>query len=110
MTTMTAIWMIVGMALLTYLVKASVLILGERVRFAPIVRTALGFVPVTVLTAIVVPIVLAPHHGEAELSWRNPQLVAALGTAVVGFTTRHALATIAFGLVLFFAWHMWVAG
>jgi branched-subunit amino acid transport protein len=106
---MTAIWMIVGMALLTYLVKASVLILGERVRFAPIVRTALGFVPVTVLTAIVVPIVLAPHHGEAELSWRNPQLVAALGTAVVGFTTRHALATIAFGLVLFFAWHMWVA-
>jgi branched-subunit amino acid transport protein len=110
MTTMTAIWMIVGMALVTYVVKASVLILGERVRFAPIVRTALGFVPVTVLTAIVVPIVLAPHHGEAELSWRNPQLVAALGTAVVGFTTRHALATIAFGLVLFFAWHMWVAG
>jgi branched-subunit amino acid transport protein len=107
---MTAIWMIVGMALVTYVVKASVLILGERVRFAPIVRTALGFVPVTVLTAIVVPIVLAPHHGEAELSWRNPQLVAALGTAVVGFTTRHALATIAFGLVLFFAWHMWVAG
>jgi branched-subunit amino acid transport protein len=109
MSTMTGILMIVGMALVTYLVKATVLILGDRVRFAPIVRTALGFVPVTVLTAIVVPIVIAPHHGDAELSWRNPQLVAALGTAVVGFTTRHALATIAFGLALFFAWHMWVA-
>jgi branched-subunit amino acid transport protein len=109
MSTMTGIWMVVGMALVTYLVKATVLILGDRVRFAPVVRTALGFVPVTVLTAIVVPIVVAPHHGDAELSWRNPQLVAALGTAVVGFTTRHALATIAFGLALFFAWHMWVA-
>ena len=109
MSTLTGIWLVLGMAIVTYAVKATVLILGNRVQFAPIVRTALGFVPVTVLTAIVVPIVVAPHHGNAELTWRNPQLVAALGTAIVGFTTRHALATIAFGLVLFFAWHMWVA-
>jgi branched-subunit amino acid transport protein len=109
MNTITGIWLVLGMAIVTYAVKATVLILGNRVQFAPIVRTALGFVPVTVLTAIVVPIVVAPHHGNAELTWRNPQLVAALGTAIVGFTTRHALATIAFGLVLFFAWHMWVA-
>lgn len=108
MSTVQGILMIVGMAIVTYLVKASVLILGDRVRFAPIVRTALGFVPVTVLTAIIVPIVIAPHHGDAELTWRNPQLVAAIGTAIVGFTTRHALATIAFGLALFFAWQFWV--
>jgi branched-subunit amino acid transport protein len=108
MSTAQGILMIVGMAIVTYLVKASVLILGDRVRFAPIVRTALSFVPVTVLTAIIVPIVIAPHHGNAELTWRNPQLVAALCTAIVGFTTRHALATIAFGLALFFAWQFWV--
>jgi branched-subunit amino acid transport protein len=108
MSTMTGIVMVLGMAVVTYLVKASVLILGDRVQFAPIVRTALGFVPVTVLTAIVVPIVIAPHHGGAEITWRNPQLVAALGTAVIGFTTRHALATIGFGLALFFAWQFWV--
>ncbi|RKP54674.1 AzlD domain-containing protein [Pararobbsia silviterrae] len=109
MSTTSGILMIVGMAIVTYCVKASVLLLGHRIRFAPIVRTALGFVPVTVLTAIVVPIVIAPHHGDAELSWRNPQLVAALGTAIVGFTTRHALATIGFGLALFFAWQYAVA-
>lgn len=108
MNTATGILMIVGMAIVTYFVKASVLILGDRIRFAPIVRTALGFVPVTVLTAIIVPIVIAPHHGDAELTWRNPQLVAALGTAVVDFTTRHALATIGFGLALFFVWQFWV--
>ncbi len=110
MSTMTGIAMVAGMAIVTYLAKATVLILGERVQFSPLVRTALGFVPVTVLTAIVVPIVIAPHHGAAELTWRNSQLVAALGTAIVGFTTPHALATIAFGLVLFFAWHLWVTG
>jgi branched-subunit amino acid transport protein len=101
---MNPLFIIIGMAGVTYLTKALVLLAGERVRFSPAVRTALGFVPVTVLTAIISPMVLAPHHAGLELSWRNPQLVAATVAIVVSAWTRHMLLTIALALAVFFAW------
>ncbi len=101
---MNPLFIIIGMAGVTYLTKALVLLAGERVRFSPAVRTALGFVPVTVLTAIISPMVLAPHHVGLELSWRNPQLVAATVAIVVSAWTRHMLLTIALALAVFFAW------
>jgi branched-subunit amino acid transport protein len=48
--------------------------------------------------------VLAPHHVGLELSWRNPQLVAATVAIVVSAWTRHMLLTIALALAVFFAW------
>ena len=63
-----------------------------------------GDMPVTVLTAIIVPMVLAPHGQGLELTWRNPQLVAALFAIAVCATTRHQLLTILLGLVAFFGW------
>ncbi|MGB6054938.1 MAG: AzlD domain-containing protein [Burkholderiaceae bacterium] len=100
---------ILGMAAITVLVKAVIFLLGERVTFSPLARQALGFVPVTVLTAIIVPMVLAPHGGGIELSWRNPQLVAAIVAVLVCAATRHALLTIGAGLGMFFGWQYWLA-
>jgi branched-subunit amino acid transport protein len=96
--------LIVGMALVTYLIRAAVFVLGERLSFAPVVRTALGFVPVTVLTAIIVPMTVSPHGNGAELTWRNPQLIAALAAIAVCALTRRALLTIAVSLGVFFVW------
>ncbi|GAB2910987.1 hypothetical protein GCM10027093_56560 [Paraburkholderia jirisanensis] len=101
---MSSVLLIVGMALITWLIRATVFVLGERIAFAPLVRTALGFVPVTVLTAIIVPMAVAPHGGGAELSWRNPQLVGALAAVAVSALTRRPLLTIAVGLAVFFVW------
>ncbi len=101
---MSATLTIVGMAVITFFIKALVFILGDRVAFSPTLKQALGFVPVTVLTAIIVPMVLAPHGQGLELSWRNPQLVAALFAIVVCAATRHQLLTIMLGLVAFFGW------
>ncbi|WP_250534420.1 AzlD domain-containing protein [Caballeronia sp. AZ10_KS36] len=98
--------LIVGMALVTYLIRAAVFVLGERLSFAPVVRTALGFVPVTVLTAIIVPMTVSPHGNGAELTWRNPQLIAALAAVVVCALTRRALLTIAVSLGVFFIWQL----
>jgi len=98
------LFIIAGMAGVTYLTKALVLLVGERIRFSPAARTALSFVPVTVLTAIITPMVLAPHHAGLELSWRNPQLVAAGVAIVVSAWTRQMLLTIALALAVFFAW------
>ncbi|CAM2193861.1 AzlD domain-containing protein [Paraburkholderia sp. A1RI_3L] len=95
--------LILGMALITWAIRAAVFVLGDRVVFPPLVRTALGFVPVTVLTALIVPMAVAPH-GSPELTWRNPQLVGALAAIAVSALTRRPLLTIAVGLAVFFVW------
>ncbi|CAN5848566.1 hypothetical protein BH11PSE12_BH11PSE12_10430 [soil metagenome] len=95
---------IIGMAVITFLIKALIFILGDRIAFSAMLKKALDFVPVTVLTAIIVPMVLAPHGQGMELSWRNPQLVAATVAIAVSAATRHQLATIMIGLSVFFGW------
>ena len=102
--------MILGMALITFLIKALIFILGDRVVFPLLLKEALGFVPVTALTAIIVPMVLAPHGQGIELSWRNPQLIAAVVAVIACAATRHQLLTIGVGLTVFFGWQFWMAG
>jgi branched-subunit amino acid transport protein len=101
---MSYVVLIVGMAAITWLIRATVFVLGDRLVFPPVLRTALGFVPVTVLTAIIVPMAVSPHGNNAELTWRNPQLVGALAAIVVSALTRRPLLTIAVGLAVFFVW------
>jgi branched-subunit amino acid transport protein len=96
--------LILGMALVTFAIRAAVFVLGDRIPFPPIVRTALSFVPVTVLTAIIVPMTVSPHGGGAEITWRNAQLVAALAAIVVCVVTKRPLLTIAVSLAVFFVW------
>lgn len=96
--------MILGMAAVTIFIKAAIFVLGGRVVFPPLLQQALGFVPVTVLTAIIVPMVLAPHGAGLELSWRNPQLVASIAAVLVCAATRHQLLTIVIALTVFFGW------
>lgn len=106
---MSFVILILGMAVITSLIRAAIFMLGKRVVFPPLARTALEFVPVTVLTAIIVPMVVAPHGGGAELTWRNPQLVGALAACSVSALTRRPLVTIAVGLVVFFFWQRLLA-
>lgn len=101
---MSATLTIVGMAVMTFFIKAVIFILGDRVVFSPMLRQALSFVPVTVLTAIIVPMVLAPHGQGLELSWHNPQLVGAIAAVVVCAMTRQQLLTIMAGLAVFLGW------
>lgn len=102
--------MIAGMALITVFIKAAIFMLGERAAFPIWLKEALAFVPVTVLTAIIVPMILAPHGQGMEFSWRNPQLIAATAAVLVCAGTRKQLLTIMVGLVVFFAWQFWVLG
>ena len=101
-------WMILGMAAVTVFIKAAIFVLGGRVAFPPLLQQALGFVPVAVLTAIIVPMVLAPHGEGAELTWRNPQLVASIAAILVCAATRRQLLTIVIALIVFFGWQFGV--
>lgn len=100
--------MIVGMAVVTVFIKATIFILGGRMVFPPLLQQALGFVPVTVLTAIIVPMVIAPHGEGLELTWRNPQLVAAIIAVLVCAVTKRQLLTIVVALAVFFGWQFGV--
>lgn len=101
--------MIVGMALATLVCKASFFLLGSRVVFPSLLREALEFVPVTVLTAIIVPLVVAPE-GALDLSWHNPQLIATLAAIGIAATARQPLLTIIGGLGVFFVWRFVALG
>ncbi|HZW21337.1 AzlD domain-containing protein [Noviherbaspirillum sp.] len=103
-------WMILGMAAVTVFIKATIFVLGGRVTFPPLLQQALGFVPVTVLTAIIVPMVIAPHNEGLELTWRNPQLVASIIAILVCAATKKQLLTIAVALIAFFGWQFAVLG
>lgn len=102
--------LIAGMAVITFAIRCAAFAFGERLKFSPSVRTALNFVPVTVLTAIIVPMTFAPHNGAAELTWRNPQLIGASAALAVCALTRKPLLTIAVSLAVFFFWQLVVLG
>ena len=102
--------MIAGMAAVTVAIRAAIFVLGDRIVFPPPVRQALDFVPVTVLSAIVVPLVMAPHGAGLEITWRNPQLVAAIVAVVLCALTRHQLLTIVGAMVVFLVWKFGIPG
>lgn len=93
------IWAAVLLAGLgTYALRASFLFLFERFGEVPErVKLALEMVPAAVLSALVVPAVVAP--GGAIVLSGNMQIPAALVAAAVAWYTESILATIVAGLV-----------
>ena len=95
----TVVWAAVLLAGVgTYAIRASFLFLFERLGGVPgRAQTALGMVPAAVLSALVVPAVLAPEETVVLLG--NDRLVAAVVAALVAWYTESILATIVVGLV-----------
>ena len=91
------LWILVlGMALVTYLLRASFLLLPPGVETPPLLRRALRYVPAAVLTAIWAPELLLQDQ-VLYLSPRNERLLA--GAVAVAWRWRSTSATIAAGLV-----------
>ena len=89
-------WMIAGMALVTYLTRAPLLILlrGDLPEW---LMRWLRFVPVAVFVALVVPAFVAPER-RPELSGR---LLVGIVAALVAWRTRQVYAVIVAGLIVF---------
>ena len=94
--------LIVGMMAVTFGVRYPVLALSGRVRMPPWLVRALAYVPVAVLSAIAVPIMLAPQ-GDLAFNFHNEYLVAGVASIVFVAITRHLLWTIILGMSLFLA-------
>lgn len=97
----TTLWLtIVGMVAATFLIRASFLVFGQRLRFPPSVVQALGHVPVAVLTAIVVPEAIAPG-GELNLSLANPYLVGTIVAGLIAWKTGRVLLAVLVSFAVF---------
>ena len=98
------IGLILGMAIITFAIRYTLFAVGHRVRFSPLVVQALTYVPVTVLSAIVVPVMLMPEGEGLQLSLHNHYLVGGVAAILIAARWRNLLATIAGGILCFFLW------
>jgi len=93
---------IAGVALSTFVLRASFLLFVDPHRFPHWFRQALKFVPPSVLAAIVAP-GLAMPGGALDLSPHNPRLVAGLVAMVATFHVRNTVAAIGAGMATLWA-------
>jgi len=93
--------LILGMLAITFSIRYSLFAFPD-LRFPPLVRQGLHFVPTAVLTAIVLPGMLLPDGQRWALSPDNAYLWAGLATIAIAAVSRHLLATIGGGLLVFF--------
>ena len=69
---------------------------------------ALGFVPIAVLTAIIVPAVLIDPATEQFIVTHNARLYAAVIATIVALLTRNVIATISSGLATLWVLQWWL--
>jgi branched-subunit amino acid transport protein len=94
----TAIWLtLLGMGLITYGIRLSMILLLGRVRISEDWQRALRLVPPAVLSAIIFPELLRPA-GSLDISLGNARLLAGIIAAVVAWRTKNALLTIGVGM------------
>jgi branched-subunit amino acid transport protein len=108
---MTDEWLLIaGMAGVTFAVRYPVLALVSRITLPDWAIRALRYVPVAVLTAIIVPAVAAPDGQTVRTELANAHLYAGLLAAWIAWRTRSLLLTISAGMAVFFIWKLVFAG
>lgn len=92
------LWLIIiGMGIITYAIRLSLIVLLGRVAVPVIVQRALRFVPPAVLSAIIFPELLRPG-GALDISPGNARLIAGVVAALVAWRTKNVILTIAVGM------------
>jgi branched-subunit amino acid transport protein len=107
-TNLESVLILVGMVAVTYGIRLSFLVFGHRAAFPDWLERALRYVPAAVLTALIVPMALAPQ-GAVDLSLHNAYLPGTVAAVAVALWTRQTLAAILGGFVVYGLWRWWVA-
>lgn len=95
------IWLLFGlMALGTYAMRLSFILLFGRVEFPESFRRGLPFVPPTVFAAIILPSILK-MEGEFVV-WGNARFFAAMAAGLVAYKTKNVVLTIVVGMVVLY--------
>ncbi len=95
----TAAWLLVlGLALTSFIPRASFILFFARWQVPPALRRSLRYVPAAVFSAILAP-ELALTGGSLDLGLHNPRLLAGMVGAAIAWRTHNTLATIAGGML-----------
>lgn len=101
------LWLVLlGMGVITFLLRLSLLGLSERWRLPPLLEHALRFVPPAVLSALVAP-ALFYRQGTLDLSLGNDRLLAGALAAFIAWRTKNILLTIASGMAALWLLRAW---
>lgn len=101
------LWLaLIGMAVLTYALRASFLLLPENAQLPSLARRALRYVPAAVLTAIWAPELLL-RDGALQLTLGNERLLAGAVAVVAAWRFRLTYLTIGVGMLVL---HLLMAG
>jgi len=95
--------LILGMVAATYSSRYLPFALLEGREMPLLMRRFLRFVPVSVLTALIVLMTVTPR-GTIDLRLTNAYLWGGAASAIVAWRTRRLLPTIALGMVFFWLW------
>jgi branched-subunit amino acid transport protein len=96
---MSAFWLLIlGLALSSYIPRASFILLLARWPVPARLQRALRYVPAAVFSAILVP-ALVLNAGAADIGPDNPRLFAGILAGIVAWRTRNTLLTIATGML-----------
>ena len=94
------VWLImIALAIGTFLIRASFIVLLGSPEINPQFARALRFVPASVLFALVIPQILTRDH-SIQISVANPQLLAAIIAAVVAWRTKSVMLAILSGMIV----------
>jgi len=94
-------FLILGMLAITFATRYC-LFAFPHLRFPPLIRQGLHYVPTAVLTAIIVPGMLLPDGQHWAVRLDNAYLLAGIAAIALSALTRNLLATIGGGLLVFF--------
>ncbi len=94
-----ALWgLILAMGAITVSLRASFVMLQDRVRLPDLVRRGMAYVPAAVLAAIAMP-AFVQVGGEFDWAVQAPRWAAGLVGAAVAWRTRHMVAVLAAGML-----------
>lgn len=97
-----------GMVVVTYGIRLSFLVFGHRLTFPSWLERALRYVPAAVLTALVIPMALAPQDA-IDLSLNNAYLPGTVAAVALALWSRQTLIAIVGAFVVFGFWRWLVA-
>jgi branched-subunit amino acid transport protein len=97
--------LIFGMFLVTFAARYPLMVIVGRVQLPKRVFQALRYVPVAVLTAIIVPAMFMPKN-TLWIGVDNAALVAGIIAILIAWRTRHLLLTIGGGMLVFLFWRV----
>lgn len=98
---LTEVYMVVGMALVTFGIRYIMFPISGRFRFPDLFVRGLKYVPPVVLSAIIVPSVLMPDGQTLNLKLSNPYLIGALAACAIGGLFKNLLLTIVVSMAVF---------